>query len=135
MLCGFFLLREPFVLVLTLENSRYLGLTWLCIKSNDNQLINWFKNEYCLWKLNSIWIKILVVIAYNFNWIEFIFNWIGFKYNWIKILKYNSNNIESNLNPNPIWQLDSYSIKKKWDANWWQRYWNLLMNMVMKTFF
>ncbi len=135
MLCGFFLLREPFVLVLTLENSRYLGLTWLCIKSNDNQLINWFKNEYCLWKLNSIWIKILVVIAYNFNWIEFIFNWIGFKYNWIKILKYNSNNIESNLNPNPIWQLDSYSIKKKWDANWRQRYWNLLMNMVMKTFF
>jgi hypothetical protein len=39
-LCGFSSLREPFVLVLTLENSRYLGLTWLCTKSNDNQLIN-----------------------------------------------------------------------------------------------
>jgi hypothetical protein len=39
-LCGFSLLREPFVLVLTLENSKDLGSTWMCTKSNDNQLIN-----------------------------------------------------------------------------------------------
>jgi hypothetical protein len=23
------------------------------------------------------------------------------------------------------------SIKKKWDPNWWRRYWNLLVNMVL----
>jgi hypothetical protein len=39
------------------------------------------KNELILWKLSSIWMKILNDIAFNLNWIEFRFYSIGFKYN------------------------------------------------------
>jgi len=35
-------------------------------------MINWWKNELILWKLNSIWKKILNDIACNLHWIEFM---------------------------------------------------------------
>ncbi len=81
-----------------------LGLHFLHIIS-ENQLTDWLKNKFILWKLSFIWMKILNDIACNWNWIEF---------------KY----IEWNLNS--IWiQFNNFSnsIEEKWDANWWRRYW------------
>ncbi len=46
--------------------------TLLCTTS-ENHSINWWKNELILWKINSIWMKILNDVACTLNWIEIPF--------------------------------------------------------------
>jgi hypothetical protein len=65
--------------------------------------INWLKNEFILWKLNPIHVKILNEISCSLNWIEIKLNsdLIGLNSNsinnWIKIhLKKNGMQIDEN---------------------------------------
>jgi hypothetical protein len=56
----------------------YLGFMLLCT-TNNNQLINWWKNELILWKLSSISMKILndMQLELNSNLIQLDSNsWI-----------------------------------------------------------
>jgi hypothetical protein len=51
-------------------------------------VIDWLideKNELILWKLSSIWMKILNDITCNFNWIESNYDLIRLKFNSIQI--------------------------------------------------
>jgi len=43
------------------------------------------KNVLILWKLISIWMKILNDIACNLNGIQIPLNWIVFTFDWIEI--------------------------------------------------
>jgi len=94
------------------------------------------RNKLILWKWSSIWIKILNDAAYNLNWIKFGFNWnsIQFRFDWI-LFKY----IEFYLNSIIGLRFNSIDFEfdwKKWDANWWTRYWKSVheYNVEKKNF-
>jgi len=76
------------------------------------------------WNLISIQIKILNDIECNFNWIEVQLILVQIQLNSYSIqLNPNTmNGIEFQFQFNKI-QLDSNSIEKKWDVNFYKRYW------------
>ncbi len=80
------------------------------------------KNILILWKLSSIWMKILNDTACTLIWLElkFIqFNSIQFKY-----IDWNLNEIESNSSSTKFNSNNwiTIQLKKKWNAYWWKFY-------------
>jgi hypothetical protein len=106
----------------------------LCIVAHYQWIWNYEKNGLILWKLISIWLKILNNIACNLNWIELGFNWTKLKFlNSIQIqLKKNKMQIGA------LWKIMKWhmwiclfiSMSMNWWKEWSGQTWNVFIYNV-----